>query len=166
MGETKQGLNGLDFTSEVTLNCVTFQDSLTSMQVAFQDSPSTSVSKKQTDSESVSDRDNTRPTARKSSIISANEIKLTYHKLAVAFGICCIVMLFMLPIIFFYVDGNSDIRDTPPSGAIGILNVSQVVATFVYMHACFEFIKHACAPEDLCMHAYVFVCLCMLAYAF
>ena len=87
----------------------------------------------------ISDRDDYRPTARKSSIISASEIKLMYHKLAVAFAICCIVMLFMLPIIFFYVEGNSDASDMSPSRAIGIVNVSQVcmcIILYVRIYLC------------------------------
>jgi len=127
MAKTENKLNGLDFTSEATLNRVTFQDSpdtSTSITVISQDLP---ISLKQT---SVSDRDNTRATARKPSITSISEIKLAYHKFAVVFGICCIVMLLMLPVIFYYVNGNSDVSDVPPSGAIGNVNVSQV-----HMHA-------------------------------
>ena len=65
-------------------------------------------------------------TARKSSLVTANELKLKYYKLAVAFGICCIIVLFMLPVIFYYVEGGSEIDNVPPSRAIEIVNISQV----------------------------------------
>ena len=145
MAETNNKLSGLNFASaaKVTmkLNHVTFQDSpdtSTSIKVTSQDSPDASVyiSMKETEIP-ISDRDNPRPTARKSSIISISEMKLTYHRLAFAFGICCIVMLFMLPIIFYYVDGNSDVSDIPPSRAIGIVNISQV-----HIYACMYAYKY------------------------
>ena len=50
-------------------------------------------------------------------------------------------MLFALPIIFYYVDGNPDVSNVPPSGAIGNVNVSQVLMyTYSHMHA----YKYAC----------------------
>ena len=126
MAETK--IDKLDGLRTVTLNHVNFQDSTdtsTSIKITAQDPPNISISIEETET-SVSDGDNTRATARKSSIVSISEIKLTYHKLAVAFVICCIIMLFMLPIIFYYVDGNSNVSDVSSSEVTRIFNVSQV----------------------------------------
>ena len=78
----------------------------------------------------------TRATVRKPSLVSISRLKLTRYRLAVAFGICCIVMLFLLPIIFFYVEDNSGTTIDFDSFVmdIGIVNVSQVCThTFLYV---------------------------------
>ena len=71
-------------------------------------------------------RTNNKVTARKSSIVSLSELKLIHYKLAVAFGICCIVVLFMLPVIFYYVEGGSEFNDNSSNVDIGMVNISQV----------------------------------------
>ena len=75
---------------------------------------------------STTNNDISKAIARKSSIVSLSELKLIHYKLAVAFGICCIVVLFMLPVIFYYVEGGSKFNDYSPNMGIGIVNVSQV----------------------------------------
>ena len=77
----------------------------------------------------LSSNDNTtRATMRKPSLVSVSGFKLTHYRVAVAFGICCIVMLFLLPIILFYVEDNSGTTIDFNSFVmdIGIVNVSQV----------------------------------------
>ena len=70
---------------------------------------------------------NDKATAQKSSILSLSEFKLIHYKLIVAFGICCIVVLFMLPVIFYYVEGGgSEVSDNLSVIGIGIVNISQV----------------------------------------
>ena len=107
-------LNG--FTSESPLppaKPVTFQ----------QDSTSTSIPLDKT----LSSNDNTiRGTVRKPSLVSVSELKLTRYRVAVAFGICCIVLLFLLPIIFFYVEDNSEIISFDSFVMDIGINVSQV----------------------------------------
>ena len=139
---TENGFEEFNFTNAMKVKRhVSFQDPpgvSISMEVTSQDSPDASISMKETEIP-ISGRDDYRPTIRKSSIISTSEIKLTYHKLAVVFGIFCIVMLFMLPIIFYYVDGNSNVSGIPPSRTIGIDNISQVCMC-VYAYIC----KYVC----------------------
>ena len=65
-------------------------------------------------------------TARKSSIVNLSELKLIRYRLAVAFGICCIVALFMLPVIFYYVEGGSKLSDNSSNMCIEMINISQV----------------------------------------
>ena len=65
--------------------------------------------------------------ARKSSIISLSELKLTRYKLAVALGICCIIMLFLLPVIFYYVEDSSKVTGRLSIiKDIGNVNISKV----------------------------------------
>ena len=72
--------------------------------VTFQVSANTSIPLEKI---SPSNDSTTRATVRKPSLFSVSELKLTRYRVAVAFGICCIVMLFLLPIIFFYVEDSS-----------------------------------------------------------
>lgn len=83
---------------------------------------------------SVFDSDNAKTTARKSSIISFSELKVMRYKLATAFGICCIVMLFLLPIIFHYVEDSYKVSDSLSlTTDIGDVNISQVVIYYAYI---------------------------------
>ena len=79
----------------------------------------------------------TRATVRKQSLVSVSGFKLTRYRVAVAFGICCIVMLFLLPIILFYVEDNSGTTISFGSFVmdIGIVNVSQV-RTYTFLYVC------------------------------
>ena len=83
---------------------------------------------------STANNDKSKTTARKPSIVSLSELKLIHYKLAVAFGICCIVMLFMLPVIFYYVEGDSrsEFSNSSPAIGIGIVDISQVATYVVY----------------------------------
>ena len=102
--------------------------------VTFQVSANTSIPLEKI---SPSNDSTIRGTMRKPSLVSVSELKLTRYRVAVAFGICCTVMLFLLPIIiiFFYVEDNSGttigfdsfVMDT------GIVNVSQVCIYSVYV---------------------------------
>ena len=89
--------------------------------VTFQDSANSSIPL-------ASSNDNTiRGTVWKPSVVSVSELKFTRYRVPVAFGICCIVMLFLLPIIF-YVEDNSGTSigfDSFFMGT-GIGNISQV----------------------------------------
>jgi len=86
--------------------------------------------------EGISESDNdekTRSTkeSRKTSVVSLSELKLIHYKLAVAFGICFIFMLFLLPIILYYVEGTGEIsNDFSPIREIGTVNTSQVYQNF------------------------------------
>ena len=93
--------------------------------VTFQDSTNTSIPLEKV---SPSNDSTTRATVRKPSLISVSGFKLTRYRVAVAFGICCIVMSFLFPIILFYVEGNSATTIGFDSFImeIGIVNVSQV----------------------------------------
>ena len=93
--------------------------------VTFQDSTNTSIPLEKI---SASKDKTTGATVRKPSLVSVSELKLTRYRVAVAFGICCIVMLFLLPIIFFYVEDNSGINIDFDSFImdIGIVTISQV----------------------------------------
>ena len=82
-------------------------------------------------------------TARKSSIVSVSELKLIRYRLAVAFGICCIVALFMLPVIFYYVEGGSKFSDNLPNTGIGMVDISQV---YSYAICC----ECACLAMAIC----------------
>lgn len=109
-------------------------------QVCFHELPDTSISLEKI---STSDSNKTKPTARKSSIISLSELKLIRYKLAVAFGIFCIVALFLLPVIFHYVEGNSEvIGKLSLITEIGIVNISQV---------CIQLLAYICIY--VCIHA-------------
>ena len=92
--------------------------------VTFKDSTNTSIPLEKV---SPSNDSTIRESMRKPSLVSVGELKLTRYRVAVAFGICCIVMLFLLPIILFYVEDNSGIISFDSFVMdIGIVNVSQV----------------------------------------
>ena len=75
----------------------------------------------------ISNDQTTRTTARKSSIISLSELKLIRYKLAVVLGICCIITLFMLPVIFYYVEGSTKVSGRFSLVTdVGDVNTSQV----------------------------------------
>ena len=71
----------------------------------------------------MSNDNNSKAIPQKSSIVTSSELKLIHYRLGIAFGICCIVVLFMLPVIFYYVEGGSELSDDLPTG---IINISQV----------------------------------------
>ena len=102
-------------------------------KVAFQDFTDVPIPLEEI---STANNDKSTTTARKSSIVSLSELKLIHYKLAVAFGICCIVMLFMLPVIFYYVEGDSEFSDSSPAIGIGIVNISQVAICMLYITLC------------------------------
>ena len=116
-----------------TLNGTTGESPLPpTNSVTFQVSTNTSIP---LDKISSSNDSTIRGSMRKSSLVSVSELKLTRYRVAVAFGICCIVTLFLLPIIFYYVEDNSGTAIGFDSFVmnIGIVNVSQVciyIATF------------------------------------
>ena len=93
--------------------------------VTFKDSTKTSIPLEKI---SPSNDSTIRGSVRKPSLVSVSELNLTRYRVAVAFGICCTVMLFLLPIIFFYVEDNSGTTTGFDSFIkdIGIVNVSQV----------------------------------------
>ena len=90
-------------------------------RITFPNSTDVSISLKE-----ISTRNNKMTTQKSNtSIVSLSELKLIRYRLAVAFGICCIVALFMLPVIFYYVEG-SELSDDLPTKGIGMVNVLQV----------------------------------------
>ena len=92
--------------------------------VTFKDSTNTSIPLEKVSSSNDS---TIRGSMRKPSVVSVSELKLTRYRVAVVFGICCTVMLFLLPIIFFYVEDNIGIISFDSFVMdIGIVNVSQV----------------------------------------
>ena len=96
---------------------------LASRQVTFQNKTDTSVPSEDV---SVCNDDKFKATtrSRKASIASLGDLKFVYNKLIVAFGICCILILFLSPIVLYYTEGSSN-RNSSITG-IGNINVSQV----------------------------------------
>lgn len=114
---------------------------LPSKQVTFRESTDVSVTLEDT-SLSV---DNTTKQSRKPSIISLGDLKLINYRLAVGFGICFIAMLFLSPIVLYYIEHNTS--GAPPTKDIGNINISQVYRMqFVFMHvSMYDFIvDNAC----------------------
>ena len=124
-------------TESETLNGFTRESPLPPTKpVTFQqDSTNTSIP---LDKISSSNDSTIRGSMRKPSLVSVSELKLTRYRVVVTFGICCTVMLFLLPIIFFYVEDNPGTTigfDSFVMG-IGIVNVSQVAmnSCILYVH--------------------------------
>ena len=111
---------------------------LSSRQVTFQNLTETSVPLEdisipdddQLEGTRTSHKPKTTITSHKASIVSLSDVKLVYHKLAVAFGICCILILFLSPIVLYYAEDNRD-RDSSTT-EIGNINVSKVTNSIVY----------------------------------
>lgn len=94
---------------------------LPSRQGTLEDSTIRSITFKR-----VSDPDDDELEAKKANTITLNR-KLMYYKLVVTFGICCIVLLFLLPIILYYTeDSNGGLSPTADTG--NIINTSQVAS--------------------------------------
>ena len=83
-------------------------------KVSFQETADTTITLEGTSSSSNDDK--TRPTAQNS-----RKGKSKNCKLAIAFGICCVFLLFLLPIIFYYVGGGSEV-----TGELSPTQISQV----------------------------------------
>ena len=134
-------------------------------QVTFQSSTDSPFPLKKT---LISKNQKAGEAARKASIISLSELKLLRYKLAVALGICCIIMLFLLPIIFYYVEGSSEV-----SGRLSIIkdignvNISQVhtyVCSYVYVCMCVCMYVRMYVRMYVCMYVcmYIRMYVCML----
>ena len=113
-------------------------------QVTFEDTTDSAVT---TENILTSNNNNRfKITARSLSVVSISELKLLRYKLIVVLGICCIIALFSLPIIFYYVEGSSEVsRNITPATGIGNINTSQV-------------------PVYICMYVYMYVCMYVCMY--
>ena len=121
-------------------------------QVTFEDTPDSAVTTENVPTSNNNNRFKT--TARSISIVGVSELKLLRYKLVVVLGICFIITLFTLPIIFYYVEGSSEVsRNITPATGISNINISQV-PMFVCMYVCIR----------VCVYV-LYMCMCVCMYA-
>lgn len=106
---TQNGSMHNGFTNLLTLlpsKQVSFEDDLTDTCVPLEEIPTSTDDKHNTTTE---------PPSRRTSVVSLDS--LLRYKLALCFGICCICVLFLLPIILYYTEGSGDGR-TPNTSEV------------------------------------------------
>ena len=86
---------------------------------------------------SASKSDKVKRAPRNSSIVSLSELRLSHYKLAVIFGICFIVALFMLPVVFYYLNGGTKFDELLPMNIndIETVNTSQVCTKLYILYS-------------------------------